>query len=108
MKPYVDSVKDKKSVEEFDQTNKQQDFKVRDYASEISIQLIDSLINDLKTHKASGHEEICAEHLKLCHPAMGVFMRVLDLGLSYQSSLMSPDATSSEGLLYFKIVSNLR
>ena len=41
------------------------------------VELIDSIISDLKLGKAAGLDELTSEHLKLCHPALALILTKL-------------------------------
>ena len=41
------------------------------------IELIDSIISDLKLGKAAGLDELTSEHLKFCHPALDLVLTKL-------------------------------
>ena len=41
------------------------------------VELVDSIISDLKLGKAAGLDELTSEHLKFCHPALALVLTKL-------------------------------
>jgi len=58
--------------------------------SAISFELIDKCIRDLKLGKASGPDELMAEHLKYAHPILIYHLCILFRAISVHSPLIVP------------------
>jgi len=60
------------------------------YVNNISVELIERCINELKLGKASGRDEIGADHLRYAHPSvLLVLKKYLDLCFCMDSFLIA-------------------